>query len=80
MGLRGVVLRRAGNGFDFYKRFFAKALPEAVLRYCSNWRAFSRSIKAIAVFKRHGLNLLVCAHCPLLWALSRLARFYVKPE
>ena len=30
-----------------YSRFLAKALPEPVLRYCSNSRAFSRSVKEI---------------------------------
>jgi hypothetical protein len=46
----------------FYNRFFAKALPAEVFRYFSKSRAFSSSIKAMAVLIFHGMYFEVCLH------------------
>jgi hypothetical protein len=50
------LVRVTRYGSEDYSRFFAKALPEAVLRYFSNSAARLRSPKAIAVLIRQGRN------------------------
>jgi hypothetical protein len=59
----------SGTGFEIlfkrkllYNRFLANALPEAVLRYFSKSRAFSSSVKAMAVLVFHGMYFEGCLH------------------
>ncbi len=60
-------------------RFRAKARPAAVLRYCSNAAARSRSRNATALRIRHGVNAEVCRTSPWLCRRNRADKSSVNP-
>ena len=64
---------------DAQSLFLTNARPEEVFKYFSKPSAFPRSVKAIAVLIRQGLNLEVWGHRPLLWYVKRISRFLVNP-
>jgi len=73
----GCTLQR--SCFFGQSRFFAKALPEADLRYFSNANACFSLEKAIYVLSVHGAYFEVCVTSPALCFAMRLRRSLVTP-